>query len=242
VLQHGLTSSIRRWRLCGYVDELSSDYSLILVDARGHGGSEKPHDPQAYSAELMTGDIAAVMNDLGVEKVNYWGYSMGGKIGFELTRHYASRFSSYIIGGMSPYPRTLEAEKKFAADIFAMLRLGAEEGPQAVISLQERTLGRAVSTVEKKRVLDNDYKALFALYQNLSSWPATDDLLSAITAPCLLYAGGRDAYHDGAREAAKHIQHAGFLSVPGLEHTETFDHSELVLPHAKKLLSNVTGA
>ncbi|MCJ7608517.1 alpha/beta hydrolase [Candidatus Bathyarchaeota archaeon] len=111
VLQHGLASSITRWRLFGYVKELSGDYGLILVDARGHGDSEKPHDPQAYSAELMTGDIVAVMDDLGIEKANYWGYSMGGKIGFELTRHHPSRFTSYIIGGMSPYPPISEAEK-----------------------------------------------------------------------------------------------------------------------------------
>jgi pimeloyl-ACP methyl ester carboxylesterase len=117
---------------------------------------------------------------------------------------------------MSPYLWRSEAEKKFMADIFAVLRLGAEEGPQAVISLQERTLGRPASAEEKKRVLDNDYKALFAVTQNLSGWPATGDLLSTIAAPCLLYVGERDAYHDGVTEAAKHIRHASFFSVPGL--------------------------
>lgn len=35
--------------------ELSSDHSLILVDARSDGDSEKLHDPQAYGSELMTG-------------------------------------------------------------------------------------------------------------------------------------------------------------------------------------------
>jgi pimeloyl-ACP methyl ester carboxylesterase len=137
VLQHGLTSSIRHWRLSGYVKELSSDYSLILVDARGHDDSGKPYDSQAYSAELMTGDIAAVMDCLGVEKASYWGYSMGGKIGFQLPRHYLSRFTSYIIGGMSPYPRTSEAEKQWVAGINMTLRLGAEEGPEAVLSSGE---------------------------------------------------------------------------------------------------------
>jgi pimeloyl-ACP methyl ester carboxylesterase len=242
VLQHGLTSSIRRWRLCGYVEELRGDYRLILVDARGHGDSEKPHDPQAYTAELMTGDIAAVMNDLGVEKANYWGYSMGGRIGFELMRYHPSRFTSYIMGGISPYeivPPT-EAGRQFVASIGAMLRLGDEEGPEAVISLQEKTLGRAASAEEKKRLLDSDFKALLTVYQNFISWPTTDDLLPSITVPCLLYAGERDPFHDGAKEAAKHIQHASFLSVPGLEHTETFEHSDLVLPHAKRFLRSVT--
>ena len=89
-------------------------------------------------------------------------------------------------------------------------------------------------------MLDSDFKALFAVSQNLSGWPATGDLLSTITVPCLLYAGELDPYYDGAKEAAKHIQYSSFFSVPGLEHGEAFEHSELVLPQAKKFLSSVT--
>jgi len=42
VLQHGFTESIEDWYECGYVDALRRDYRLILVDARGHGKSDKP--------------------------------------------------------------------------------------------------------------------------------------------------------------------------------------------------------
>jgi pimeloyl-ACP methyl ester carboxylesterase len=49
VLQHGFSESIEDWFDCGYVDALKLDYRLILVDARGHGGSDKPHDPRACS-------------------------------------------------------------------------------------------------------------------------------------------------------------------------------------------------
>ena len=41
VLQHSFTSSLNRWRECGYVDALSADFKLILIDARGHGKSGK---------------------------------------------------------------------------------------------------------------------------------------------------------------------------------------------------------
>ena len=190
VLQHGLQQDIKSWISCGYVKELSGDYRLILIDARGHGDSEKPHDPQAYGMELLTGDIASVLDDLGVERANYWGYSMGGMIGFELPRYHPSRFTSYIIGGMTPYPRISEKQKQRIAGIKAMIRLGAEKGPEAVVSLQEKTLGRATSAEDKRRWLDSDYKALHAVYAlNLAVWPATDVLLSSITVPCLLLHG-----------------------------------------------------
>ncbi|MDQ1279064.1 MAG: hypothetical protein QG670_324 [Thermoproteota archaeon] len=86
VLQHGLSSSLDAWRRNGYVMGLNPEYKLILVDARGHGESGKPYDLQAYSADLMTDDIVAVLDDLGVEKANYWGYSMGGAIGYQLAK------------------------------------------------------------------------------------------------------------------------------------------------------------
>ncbi len=44
VLQHGFTSSIKNWYANGYVEQLAKEYQLIMVDARGHGNSDKPHD------------------------------------------------------------------------------------------------------------------------------------------------------------------------------------------------------
>jgi pimeloyl-ACP methyl ester carboxylesterase len=61
VLQHGFTQSVEDWYECGYVDALSRDYRLILVDARGHGGSDKPHDSSTYPLEKRVSDVVAVM-------------------------------------------------------------------------------------------------------------------------------------------------------------------------------------
>ena len=42
--------------LCYYVDALKDEYQLILIDARGQGAIDKPHDPKAYRLELMSTD------------------------------------------------------------------------------------------------------------------------------------------------------------------------------------------
>ena len=52
VMQHGFTDSIETWYELGYVDTLKHDYRLILVDARGHGHSDKPRTPDAYEMAL----------------------------------------------------------------------------------------------------------------------------------------------------------------------------------------------
>jgi hypothetical protein len=64
VLQHGSMSSLETWRQCGYVQALQHAYQCILLDARGRGGSDKPHDSTAYalrcyvvSAELLSQGI-----------------------------------------------------------------------------------------------------------------------------------------------------------------------------------------
>jgi pimeloyl-ACP methyl ester carboxylesterase len=49
VHQHGFTDSLETWYDLGYVEALKSHYRLILIDARGHGASDKPREPDAYA-------------------------------------------------------------------------------------------------------------------------------------------------------------------------------------------------
>jgi hypothetical protein len=65
MLHHGFTISLEEWRRFGYVDALKSEYQVILIDARGHGASDKPHDPAAYEMARRAGDVVAVLDDLG---------------------------------------------------------------------------------------------------------------------------------------------------------------------------------
>jgi alpha/beta hydrolase fold len=51
ILQHGFTDSLETWYELGYVGALSRERQLILVDARGHGASDKPHHTAAYTNE-----------------------------------------------------------------------------------------------------------------------------------------------------------------------------------------------
>ncbi len=49
VLLHGLSDSIESWYEFGYVERLKDEFQLIMIEARGHGESDKPHDPAAYN-------------------------------------------------------------------------------------------------------------------------------------------------------------------------------------------------
>ena len=66
--------------------KLKTEVRLILPDKRGHGQSDKPHDPLAYTPANFAADIAAVLDDIGIQKTCYWGYSQGGWIAFAMAR------------------------------------------------------------------------------------------------------------------------------------------------------------
>ena len=103
VLYHGLTGSGERWRDTGYVASLSDAYRLILLDARGHGLSGKPHDPAAYGRLRQAADVVAVLNELKIATARFWGHSMGGDVALTLGRHHPDRVSALIVTGYSPY-------------------------------------------------------------------------------------------------------------------------------------------
>jgi pimeloyl-ACP methyl ester carboxylesterase len=64
VLQHGFSTGKDHWHGAGYVRELRDAYRLVLIDARGHGQSDRPHDPAAYSFQAMAADVIAVLDVL----------------------------------------------------------------------------------------------------------------------------------------------------------------------------------
>jgi pimeloyl-ACP methyl ester carboxylesterase len=78
VLQHGFSDSLQTWYELGYVDGLKADCRLILVDARGHGASDKPQQPEAHKPESNAADVVSVLTDLGISRADFFGYSWAG--------------------------------------------------------------------------------------------------------------------------------------------------------------------
>src|SRR6266567_2587371 len=73
VCQHGFGDSLESWYELGYVDALKDEYRLVLIDARGHGASDKPHEPEAYSFQNVTADVVAVLDALTIANAHYFG-------------------------------------------------------------------------------------------------------------------------------------------------------------------------
>jgi pimeloyl-ACP methyl ester carboxylesterase len=225
VLQHGLTASWADWVDSGYTDALKKDYQLILPDARGHGDSDKPHDPAAYDHRLRVSDVVAVLDDLGISQADYFGYSMGGYIGLGLAMFAANRVKSFVIGGTHPYAEDLTAFRKIL-------------DPEVYPTMIDPLLGPAATPDVRARMLKNDLKALAASTVHDRASIADDVLIALRLATCLLFVGDKDPRFDNVTKFAAQLPKATCFTVPGCDHVAGFTRSELVLPKVREFLAS----
>ena len=75
-------------------DHLSGDYRILRYDQRGHGATEATEGP--YSFDLLTGDVIALWDVLGIERSHFVGLSLGGTTGIGLAINHADRLISMI--------------------------------------------------------------------------------------------------------------------------------------------------
>src|SRR4051794_27013042 len=105
VLHGGATQSLEGWRRqpVGVAQALRSEYRLILIDPRGLGRSDKPHDPAEYHLTTRVRDVTAVLDAEAIVQAHFWGYSMGSVVGLGLGVHAPERCHALILGGVDPW-------------------------------------------------------------------------------------------------------------------------------------------
>jgi pimeloyl-ACP methyl ester carboxylesterase len=246
VLMHGFMADAKTWYALGFAKELSKDYELILVDARGHGASDKPHALEAYDLRLMVGDLVSILDDQGISKASFFGYSMGGRIGFRIPLYAPNRFNALILGGAAyPLRGDEDVKDEILAGISLALNRAIRESPDnpmaAYVALVEKTSGQPLDPDARTLFLSEDAVALQAAIQahRLAVSPRAEEALPRFTMPCLVFVGEADPRYLVARECASHMPNASFVSLPGLNHLEALD-SDIMLPHVKKFLASQT--
>lgn len=192
VLHHGFGGNLDDWREVGYVDRLRERFRLILLDGRGHGRSDKPHDLEAYDFRTRVLDVATVAHEAGHERVHLFGYSLGGTVGQSALIYAPQRFASMFLGGSSPYGGT---------DL-VMKRLGFERSWPFLEGLPR----------------NEDRVALEAHFEVQMRFEGAVQALRTTRVPVLLYAGERDrGPHRGVTEYASEYPLEHFF-LEGFDH------------------------
>lgn len=208
VLVHGFASSTRdTWVLTGWTRRLTdAGYRIIGIDLRGHGKSDKPHEPDAYAIGTLAADVETVMDTYLVDDALYVGYSLGARVGWEVVRDLPQRIHRAVLGGV---PDGIPLERLDVGQVRAHIEDGTpveDEATKNYMALTERVPG-------------NDLRSLLALAEGMRESRTVDpDPANAPTQPILFATGTEDAVIEGSRALAAAAPNSRFFEIPGRHH------------------------
>ncbi|BDA84928.1 hydrolase [Aureimonas sp. SA4125] len=207
LLLHGFASNMGvNWIDPGWVSTLcDAGYRVLAFDHRGHGASDKPHDPAAYTPQKMAGDAVALLDHLAVPQTALFGYSMGARVSAFAALAAPERFSRLVFGGLGL--GLVEGVGDWDPIVAALLAdsLDAVTHPQ----------GRMFRAFADRT--GSDRKALAACITTSRSELTPADL-SRIVQPTLIGVGTRDEIAGSAEGLAALIPHGEAYAIEGRDH------------------------
>lgn len=216
ILAHGWgADTTSNWLGTGWIEALKEHRTVISIDVRGHGKSEKPYALEPYSYAAMSEDVLAAMDAFEIHKADFMGYSMGSFMGAYLLGHHPQRFTSMILGGIGD-----ETE------------LSAAQGPAIAQALRARDPASIDSAAGKQTRAfaesnpNNDLESLAC--SALKMWPEGYPLevagpnIGQARFPVLIVNGENDhPYVDSADRLAEALPNGSHLRIPGTDHLTT---------------------
>lgn len=208
LLIHGFGSSrAQNWRATGWYKTLAeAGFRVIAMDCRGHGDSDKPHDPACYGYTRMAADALAVLEAVDAGRVDVVGYSMGGYLGIELLMNRPEIIDRLAIAGVG--------ETYFVGT--RRTRLGIAR------ALEEPDPGRISDPVERqfRAFADQpgkDRAALAACMRgDRTIYPPAE--LGRVEQPVLVVCGGNDTISGAPGPLAAAFRDGRAVTVPGRDH------------------------
>jgi pimeloyl-ACP methyl ester carboxylesterase len=208
VLLHAFSDALEAWWDIGLAGRLAQRCRVIAIDARGHGGSDKPRESARQRIEHRVGDVLAVLDAARVDRAHVVGYSMGGWTALGLASLAPTRLRSLIIGGSHPY----------AQDLTQLRRL-LDGGMERWCLVLERSLG-PLPAAWRARVARNDLAALAAVVADDRA--DLSRALATVRVPIRWIVGELDPAREAVSRAAAATPPGDLVVVAASDHFQTF--------------------
>ena len=204
---HGFASSCRdNWANRGWVRDLNTaGFRVLGIDQRGHGASDKPHEPSAYTMDAFVDDIVTVLDTYLFDTVKYVGYSLGARVGWQFAVQVPDRVERAVLGGI-PDGRPLARLQ------IEQARAYAEHGTPVDDPVTRNYITLA------DRVEGNDVRALVALAEGMRLGDVDPDPSSPPPQPVLFATGSDDAILPQSRALAEATPTGSFVELPDRHH------------------------
>lgn len=215
VLIHGFSSNRNEgWKRTGWYAAFERRHMrVIALDQRGHGESAKLYEAQDYTRAKLAGDVAALMDHLGVRRADVFGYSMGTRTALGLAMAAPERVSNLILGGIG---EKLLQPSPDRGSIMADAML--EEDPGKITNEMLRSFRQFADEQGEDR------KALAAVVQAMNL-PLDHDAMGRLAMPVLVVAGRGDEGAGDPEGLARIFPHGHGVWVPGCDHFSAIPHA-----------------
>ncbi len=194
----------------------------IAPDLRGLGMSDAPEG--GYFIEEYADDMAALLEQLGIERAVVCGLSMGGYVALEMVRRHRHRLQGLIL--MSTRATADGPEAKAGRD--EMIQLVQRQGPATLVDrmlpklLSPETLGTMPDVVERVRTMiaGSPAAGIIGALTAMKERGDSTDLLRGIDFPTLVVAGREDQLIplESSRSMAEQIPDSHFTVIAGAGH------------------------
>ena len=222
LLVHGLGLSGGAWWRT--VDALAPAMRVITFDHRGIGRSESW--TYAYTTEALADDAVSILDDLAIERVHVYGFSLGGMVAQQIALRHPDRVRSLVLGATHSGGRRATApEPEVVAFFRRRARIRSEEAAWASVPYNYGPRARAeqVDRIAEdiERRLENPFNERAYRAQLLAaSLHNCHGRLDRIRAPTLVVHGERDRMIPvaNARTTADRLPGARLAILPDAGH------------------------
>jgi pimeloyl-ACP methyl ester carboxylesterase len=229
ILIHGFTANIEKnWGHPGTIKSLAKDYRVIALDNRGHGKSEKPHDPRQYGVEMVE-DAIRLLDHLKIDKAHVVGYSMGATITLKLLVSHPDRVLSATLGGSGGIR---ESRSPLFFEVLAeSLEQGKGIGPLVEVLTptgKPKPTEEEIMKINQNLMSGNDTKALAAVLRGMPKLAVSDEKLKANQTPTLALIGEIDPLKKGVDELKGRMSNLQIVVIDSADHMTAFTRPEFV--------------
>ncbi|HVJ00073.1 MAG TPA: alpha/beta fold hydrolase [Sphingomonas sp.] len=202
VLIHGYFSNAEvNWIRYGHAAAIADKgFRVIMPDLRGHGESDKPHDPAAYPPDALMKDGLALIAHLGLSDYDLGGYSLGGRTTVRM-----------LVNGATPRRAVLSG-----MGLSGILHTEGRGGYFRNVLTHLGSFERGSSEWMTEAFLKTTKGDPVALLNILETFVDTSEAeLRAIDCPALVVTGADDDDNGSGEALAELLPDGRFVEIPG---------------------------
>lgn len=210
-----------------FLGGLKEGRQVVAVELQGHGRTADVDRTPSF--DVLAGDVIAALDQLGLERADFFGFSLGGLVSLELATRHPRRVRRLVLGSTHYRAGGYHEEIRNYADHPDSTRMPTD----ADFATMQEAHARVAPDPEQFEAATEKFSTLVGA---LPGW--SDDQLRAITAPTLIMIGDTDfVTPDHAVRMHELIPDSRLAILPDTTHMGFLKRPQYVVPMVTEFLA-----